>query len=123
MTLDPNSSATFDVQFTIPRIPTRRMLQALGKPLPPIQLLFPTIELASESVGTLHKDLPESAQCGKFLNSNINGNLEQAEAVRAIFAGSSGQLPFIIFGPPGTGKTVTIIVSVSVLCSLLRRSN
>ena len=86
------------------------MLLALGKPLPPIQLLFPTLELAKKSVGPLHSDLPDSAQCGKFLNANIDGNREQAEAVRAIFAGSSGQLPFIIFGPPGTGKTVTIIV-------------
>ena len=41
-------------------------------------------------------------QITNWINRNIASNPEQAEAVRCIVQGSSGQLPFIIWGPPGT---------------------
>jgi hypothetical protein len=40
-------------------------------------------------------------QVTHWVNSTIGSNPEQAEAVRCIVQGSSGQLPFIIWGPPG----------------------
>jgi hypothetical protein len=40
-------------------------------------------------------------QVTHWVNSSIGSNPEQAEAVRFIVQGSSGQLPFIIWGPPG----------------------
>lgn len=47
---------------------------------------------------------PQCACCLQvthWVNSSIGSNPEQAEAVRCIVQGSSGQLPFIIWGPPG----------------------
>lgn len=42
-------------------------------------------------------------------DANIGRNPEQAEAVRCILAGTSGRLPFVLWGPPGTGKTSTLV--------------
>ena len=43
---------------------------------------------------------------------NIGSNPEQAEAVCRIIsddASEDNNAPFIVFGPPGTGKTVTLV--------------
>lgn len=39
-------------------------------------------------------------------------NENQQLAVRRILSGDCRPLPYILFGPPGTGKTVTIIEAV-----------
>lgn len=48
-------------------------------------------------------------QVRRWCSANVGSNPEQAEAVRCIVAGTSGLLPFIIWGPPGTGKTSTLV--------------
>jgi hypothetical protein len=48
-------------------------------------------------------------QITAWKNSSIASNPEQAAAVRCIVSGTSGLLPFIIWGPPGTGKTSTLV--------------
>ncbi|KAM5335673.1 RNA helicase Mov10l1 [Glossophaga mutica] len=52
---------------------------------------------------------PEARQ-GEFFNPLLNEN--QKLAVRRILSGDCRPLPYILFGPPGTGKTVTIIEAV-----------
>lgn len=42
----------------------------------------------------------------------INSNEEQKQAVQNIVYKTSGNAPFIIFGPPGTGKTMTIVEAI-----------
>ena len=49
-------------------------------------------------------------------NPKIEGNAEQLTAVKNIVAGSSGSCPYIIFGPPGTGKTVTCVEAMKQVC-------
>eukprot|EP00494_Astrolonche_serrata_P031011 UN31280 len=48
-------------------------------------------------------------------NMNVHNkqlNLEQREAIYHITNGMHGRCPYIIFGPPGTGKTVTVIEAI-----------
>lgn len=57
----------------------------------------------------------------EFFDDKIKSNPEQMQAVRNCVDGSSFPAPYIIFGPPGTGKTSTlieIVKQVSVPTSL-----
>lgn len=48
----------------------------------------------------------------RFYNPLVKENEEQKLAVRNIVYRSSGKSPFIVFGPPGTGKTMTIVEAI-----------
>jgi helicase MOV-10 len=48
----------------------------------------------------------------RFINPLIQNNPEQQKAVTNIVLGTSRPSPYIIFGPPGTGKTVTVVEAI-----------
>ncbi|GAA5996828.1 hypothetical protein JCM5350_003553 [Sporobolomyces pararoseus] len=108
----PEPNARFDVQFSTSRIPVRRQFQALGDPLPRRHLLFPTLNMR------LNAAFAQQGQL-KFFSKAIERNEAQSEAVAAIFNNTSGDAPYVVFGPPGTGKTVTIIEACQQLVSHL----
>lgn len=98
------------VEFTFSRYPLRVCHRAitLTQSLSLRHLTFPN-NPASNTAST-QNILP--------FNRRLESNAEQMEAVRNIVAGTSKPAPYIVFGPPGTGKTVTIVEAIKQIYKL-----
>ncbi|XP_034476087.1 putative helicase mov-10-B.2 [Drosophila innubila] len=91
------------------RTPFRYMYRAMQLLQESPQLrryLFPTKSSLTVSSGATN--LPNLA----LLNASIASNMEQLQAVKNIVNGPNIQAPYIVFGPPGTGKTTTIVEAI-----------
>ncbi|XP_072134821.1 putative helicase MOV-10 isoform X2 [Mobula birostris] len=96
----------FNVMFTFNRFPIRMQHRAvyLAKSNGLKNVLFPTYS-NNNCIHPLEQKL-------SFYDRFLEDNPEQARAVRFIVAGISRPAPYLIFGPPGTGKTVTIVEAI-----------
>ncbi|KAI4457872.1 dna2/nam7 helicase family [Holotrichia oblita] len=114
---DPRTK--LDVSFEVSRLPYERMHMAVDncvkKKLLP--LLFPNEELNNGDIQYLHQ-IPDN----RFYNKKILENREQKLAVLNILNGSSRSAPYIVFGPPGTGKTITIVEAILQIKQYLPKS-
>ncbi|KAJ6572149.1 P-loop containing nucleoside triphosphate hydrolase protein [Mycena capillaripes] len=101
----------FDVKFTLNRLPHRRMHQALTNSFKESRFLFPRAEHISRNqrVSASQRDSVTP------VNRRIAEDPEQFETVAAILHQPPGSPPFVVFGPPGTGKTVTIVEAIHQL--------
>ncbi|XP_014371932.2 putative helicase mov-10-B.1 [Papilio machaon] len=105
-TFEPHykADALFDVRFLMSRVPAERMHEAVN-----------SIHL-SKQLCRVFPDRPKRqvspALITRFYNKWIENNKEQRSAVEHIVAGTSGRAPYIVFGPPGTGKTMTIVEAI-----------
>ncbi|KAJ7056200.1 RNA helicase [Mycena amicta] len=104
----------FDVRFTLNRLPLRRMHQALANPAKPERILFPGSQHGSQSRRCSAEELAAIVP----VNRLVAEDREQLETVAAIVHRPPGSVPFVIFGPPGTGKSLT---SVEIIRQLLLR--
>ncbi|XP_037110092.1 RNA helicase Mov10l1 isoform X3 [Syngnathus acus] len=75
---------------------------------------LPNMIVDTESKGTQTKDGTEPSKPapsrGRFFNLDLNP--AQREAVKRILAAECRPTPYVLFGPPGTGKTITIIEAI-----------
>uniref|UniRef100_A0A452UK64 RNA helicase n=1 Tax=Ursus maritimus TaxID=29073 RepID=A0A452UK64_URSMA len=108
---------TFKVNFTFNRQPLRvqhRALELTGRwPLWP--MLFP---VASRGVPLLPSDVKL-----KLYDRSLESNPEQLQAMKYIVTGTTRPAPYIIFGPPGTGKTVTLVEAIKQVVKHLPKAH
>ncbi|XP_065293840.1 putative helicase MOV-10 isoform X3 [Dermacentor albipictus] len=61
--------------------------------------------------------------CERLFNQKIASNPEQFTAVKNILLGLHRPYPYLLFGPPGTGKTVTLVEALKQVCTLIPSSH
>ncbi|GBE89135.1 P-loop containing nucleoside triphosphate hydrolase protein [Sparassis crispa] len=105
-----SESQRYNIRFKLNRIPLRRQHQALDTAFYPDRILFPLV--AHVSTGN-----PPSVATMKagIHNKLIANNPAQLQAVTSIVYHPAGAPPFVVFGPPGTGKTITIVEAIMQL--------
>ncbi|XP_051949735.1 putative helicase mov-10-B.2 isoform X2 [Xyrauchen texanus] len=95
----------FRVEFTVNRLPLRLQHRAVHMAVQHNlkDVLFP---VGSRDVS------PAPLPSLKLFDRNLERNPEQYSAVCNIVAGTSKPAPYLVFGPPGTGKTVTLVEAI-----------
>ncbi|NXI73554.1 SDE3 helicase, partial [Anseranas semipalmata] len=96
----------FDVTFTFSRLPlqVQHRAAALSMQRGLASLLFPS--------ASCHKSLFTGTYQPRWFDHKLQTNEEQCRAVTHIVTGMSRPAPYLIFGPPGTGKTVTLVEAI-----------
>ncbi|KAG8750496.1 hypothetical protein FRC11_010342 [Ceratobasidium sp. 423] len=88
------------------------MNDALGMNTKRSEVLFPELgNITASALTAQHTEEPEI----ELYNHTIGTNEEQRNAIAKVMQLPPGSPPFIIFGPPGTGKTVTVVECISQL--------
>ncbi|TFK28524.1 RNA helicase [Coprinopsis marcescibilis] len=95
-------SQGYNIRFKLNRIVVRRQHQALDSAFEEDRALFP---LRSHIK-------PATRWSLAFCNPLISKNQPQVQAVTSIAYLPDGSPPFVVFGPPGTGKTITIVEAI-----------
>ncbi|XP_038054523.1 putative helicase MOV-10 [Patiria miniata] len=114
----------FDIEFTFNRLPLRFQHNALDDASNHDigRVLFPS----KTDIGTKKRlcDVPDDIEefARRFFDKKLASNIEQIKAVQHIVTGSSRPAPYLVFGPPGTGKTVTVVESIKQVYSTMRGS-
>uniref|UniRef100_G3P529 RNA helicase n=1 Tax=Gasterosteus aculeatus aculeatus TaxID=481459 RepID=G3P529_GASAC len=96
----------FNVEFTVNPLPVR--VQQRAAELAPKSRMGTVLFPAAPAPSSQHTELPQL----RLFDRNLEKNPEQYQAVQHIVAGSSKPAPYLVFGPPGTGKTVTVVEAI-----------
>ncbi|KAJ7484319.1 P-loop containing nucleoside triphosphate hydrolase protein [Mycena latifolia] len=101
------SADRFTVRFKLNRYPVRRQHLAMDTAFSEDRVLFPLpLHVPKSSYPT------QTSARLKGFNPLIATNAPQLQAVVSIVKRAPGSVPFVIFGPPGTGKTVTMVEAI-----------
>ncbi|XP_022790587.1 putative helicase mov-10-B.1 [Stylophora pistillata] len=108
----------FDIQFTFNRLSVQMEHRACEQIASVNRqemrhVLFPT-EDSLDQRGEINKEVRF------FYDRHLNG--EQQQAVQKIVSGASRPAPYLVFGPPGTGKTVTLVEAIKQVHVLIGSS-
>ncbi|XP_071388136.1 putative helicase mov-10-B.1 [Centroberyx affinis] len=104
----------FSVEFTINRVTMRIQHRAVElitnyrEALEPEHTLGEVLFPAGANSSYQQPQLPTL----RLFDAHLERNPEQYKAVQNIVAGSSRPAPYLVFGPPGTGKTVTLVEAI-----------
>ena len=102
---------SWDVRFSFSPFTYDTMHRAVKMAASLPNLFFPfTDSLRTEPISR-----PVQIEC---FDDRVSSNPEQLAAVQAIVEQTSGSAPFIVFGPPGTGKTVTLVEAIKQVWQL-----
>ncbi|KAH7334376.1 P-loop containing nucleoside triphosphate hydrolase protein [Rhizoctonia solani] len=94
----------WEVRFTVNRLVLRRMHDAISKTTSGSErLVFP---------GESHKKRRVPLPPRLSIDRRFDSNERQRQAVEQIVGLGPGDIPFIIFGPPGTGKTTVVVEAI-----------
>nr|CAI5863001.1 unnamed protein product [Callosobruchus analis] len=104
-----NPTIELSVRFVLNRLSYERMHQGVDQVVANgmVPLLFPNKDLRER---TVYERRPLND--GDFYNTAILSNPEQRTAVYKILNNTAKPVPYIVFGPPGTGKTVTLVEAI-----------
>ncbi|XP_028432245.1 putative helicase mov-10-B.1 isoform X2 [Perca flavescens] len=99
------SNMKFDVEFTINRYSLKLQHRAVDLAVTHKleEVLFPS------GAAVANLTMPKL----RMFNCQLENNPEQHAAVQRIVAGSSKPAPHLVFGPPGTGKTITLVEAMN----------
>ncbi|KAK3102564.1 hypothetical protein FSP39_012227 [Pinctada imbricata] len=133
---DNYTGKDYNVQFMLNRTPIRRSHHAIEiasnrkdnilfprKLLPknPLYVYQLTSSEQGDAFPLFNKQSDTLEQMDlQFINQNLNDR--QKSAVCRIFQGCGRPLPYILFGPPGTGKTITLVEIILQVFSKLSHS-
>lgn len=106
--LGGNLRGSVDVRFKLNRVPLRRAHQTITMPNNPPRILFPE----SHDLAGLQRVSRAQIDDLVLENNMLIDNDEQMQTIAAIVTMPPGSVPFVVFGPPGTGKTVTIVEAI-----------